>query len=145
MANYCIVQSVIKICLSGDLYLMVSGHARGAVPAFKRYIAQRNGGEDMVSPYLPRRFFVQLRNILNNRGDTLPAANAERGSTIFEVIAPQLVHQREGDTSATCRKWMPDGDSSTIDIRFVAIQPKLFLDREILRRERFIDFYPVKV
>ena len=71
---------------------MAYGHVNGAVPAFNKIyiannIAQKKVGE-MVSPYSPPFFCVQLCDILNNRGDTLPTADTERGSAILEMIAP---------------------------------------------------------
>jgi len=35
---------------------------------------------------------------------------------------------------------MPESDRTTINVRLVSIETELLLDREILRRERFVHF-----
>src|SRR5206468_10857365 len=85
------------------------------------------------------------RNVLDDRIHTFSTTNAQRCFAVLQMIAPELIHQRDGQTSATCSQWMADRDATTIHVRLVAIQPQFLLHCEILRRECLIDLNTVHI
>lgn|GEM_PF-2480771 len=68
-----------------------------------------NCGEDVPHPsarQLPGS--AHLRYVLDDASNALAATYAGRCYTVLEVIAPQLIHQGDGQTSASCRQGMAE-------------------------------------
>src|SRR6266566_8898710 len=73
-----------------------------------------------------------LRDVFNDGRNALPTANAQRGNAILQVVAPQLMHKRDRQSSAAGRQGMPNGDGSSIYICLIPLQAQLFLNRQVL-------------
>src|SRR5258708_28245011 len=75
--------------------------------------------------FLEIRQFVNsgLPDVLNDCSDALPTAAAQHGGAIFQVMAPQFVHQCDRQACTACRQGMSNRDGATVDIGLIAVQP----------------------
>src|SRR5579883_2855988 len=84
-------------------------------------------------------------DIFKNGRDPLTTADTEGGRAIFQVMTAQFGDQSDGQARAAGSQRMANRDRAAIDVRFLAIQAKLFLYREILGRERLVDLHTIQV
>ena len=74
---------------------------------------------------------LSLSDILEDRSNALSATDAQRGDAILQLLAPQLIHQRNGQTRATGRQEMADRNPAPIHVRLVAVQAHFYRRRSI--------------
>src|SRR3954469_10838009 len=82
---------------------------------------------------------------LDDGGNPLPAADARRGEAALLAASAQFEHHREQQPRAARTERMAERDRAAVDVDLVAREAELFLDREILARERFVHFDEIDV
>jgi len=75
----------------------------------------------------------------------LPAADACRREPVLFLSTAQLIQKRDHQPRAGRAQRMSQRDRSAVHVHLVAIQTQFFLDRQILRRKRFVDFDQIDV
>src|SRR5579875_257583 len=83
---------------------------------------------------------VRLHHGFHNHRDSLAAADARGCQPVALIAPPQFQEQGQNQPRAGRAQRMPQGYRSAVHVGFIAIQSQRFLDRQILRRKRFVDF-----
>src|SRR6266403_1506576 len=89
--------------------------------------------------------YVRSMKALHHHGNPLPPANASRSQPILLPAPPQFVQQRNHQPRSRRSQRMPQRDSTTVHIHFLAIESQFFLDRQVLGRKRLVDFDQIDV
>src|SRR5439155_16245164 len=74
---------------------------------------------------------LSLSDILEDRSNALSATDAQRGNAVLQLLAPELIHQRNGQTRTTGRQGMADRNPAPIHVRLVAVQAHFYRRRSI--------------
>src|SRR6266568_2551641 len=82
---------------------------------------------------------------LEGHRDALPAADAGAAEAEACPAPAQLVEEVHGDAGAARGERVADRDGPAVDVRLVARQPELLLDRQVLRREGLVHLEEVEV
>src|SRR5438477_12725477 len=82
---------------------------------------------------------------LEDRRDPLTAADAERREPVLALSLAELGDERERETRTRRAQRMAERDRAAVHVRLLAIEAELFLDGEVLRRERFVDLDEIHV
>src|SRR5213080_4584775 len=85
----------------------------------------------------PNRYSARAPRIAVTIMSIAAPPQAGKASTITAAPWPPPM-QVEGDAGAGRRQRVTDRDRAAIDVGFGAVEPQLFLDREVLRCERFV-------
>src|SRR2546427_12955737 len=72
---------------------------------------------------------------LDDRRDSLTAADAERREPVALLTLAELVRERERETRARRAERVPERDRAAVHVRLLAVEPKVLLHREVLGRE----------
>src|SRR5439155_18842969 len=80
-----------------------------------------------------------LVDALDDRRDTLAAADAERGEAVFAAALAQLVREREQKARPRRAERVPERDRPAVHVGPVPVEAEILLHREVLRRERLVD------
>src|SRR5207244_13618082 len=84
-------------------------------------------------------------NALEDRRDPLTAADTERREPVLALALAELGDERERETRTGRAERMAKRDRAAVHVRLLAIEAKLLLDGEVLRREGFVDLDEVHV
>ena len=76
---------------------------------------------------------------------TTTAADAERREPVLALSLAELGDERERETRTGRAERMAKRDRAAVHVRLLAIEAKLFLDGEVLGRERFVDLDEIYV
>src|SRR6266511_2925694 len=85
------------------------------------------------------------RDVLDQQGDALPAADAGRGDAVAHLRAPELAREREGEPHAGCAQRMTDGDGAAVDVELGFVDAEFARARHDLRAEGFVDLEAIDV
>src|SRR6266849_6148975 len=85
----------------------------------------------------PNRYSARAPRIAVTIMSIAAPPQAGKASTITAAPwpPPQGVQQVDGDAGAGRRQRVTDRDRAAVDVGFGAVEPQLFLDRQVLRRE----------
>src|SRR5206468_12861798 len=81
----------------------------------------------------------------DSEGDAVPAAQAERRDTAFQVAALQRIDQRGEHAAAARSDRVAERDGAAVDVDAVAIDAELVEHRHRLDREGFVELEEVDV
>src|SRR5438034_5165181 len=82
---------------------------------------------------------------LEDDGESLPAADAQRREPQGGSGCPQLVRQRQDDPGAAHTDRVPQADAPTVHVEPVTVELQLAFARDDLRGEGLVDLDPLEV
>src|SRR6266702_8968662 len=89
----------------------------------------RSTGSNVPGAGPPRKNVADPLQDLERDRDALPAADAGAAEAEANPAPAQLIDEVHGDAGAARREGVADGDGAAVDVRTVARQPELLLDR----------------
>src|SRR5437868_11608261 len=92
------------------------------------------------SPFNIEHSLSRRSRALHDHRQSHPAADAEGGQAEFLVVFAQCMKKRRGDARAGASDRMAEGDGATVNVELRAIEVKIALAGDHLRRERFVQF-----
>src|SRR5215207_9487129 len=95
------------------------------------------------SPTANGRVYLSLS--FKDNCDALAAAYARGGETVATAATLQFVERGQNQARARSAERVAERDCAAVDVRLRAVEPEFLLDREVLARERLVDFDEVYV
>ncbi len=81
----------------------------------------------------------------HNRRDSLPPADTRGGQAARQAPAAELEDERQQQPCPGHAERVAERDGAAVHVDPLPIEAELFLDRQVLRRERFVDLDEIDV
>src|SRR5215470_2382971 len=85
----------------------------------------------------------QLRPVLHEKGNSLPATNARGSDPVAQFRAPQFTTKSNCQAETRCGKRMPDSDCAAVHVQFFEVELQFTLHGEDLGAKGFVNLEAV--